>query len=138
MAKVPAEAKAVFEKQGPLPLATADKTGKPNVVMVAFWWWIDDENIAVVENFLRKTHDNLASTKWASMVSYDMSVRKSYQIKCKAEYLTSGPLYDEAKRRVEEYRKKAPIELPARGVWKLKVEELYLQTPGPDAGKKLA
>jgi len=72
------------------------------------------------------------------MVAYDMAIHKSYQIKCKAELVTSGPLFDEGKKRVEEYRKQAPVELPARAVWKLKVEELYFTAPGPTAGKRLA
>lgn len=138
MVKVPEEARAVFDKQRVIPLATVDNKGKPNVVMVAFWWWIDDEHVAVVENFLQKTRDNLASTKWGCLVAYDMSVHKSYQVKCKAELLTSGPVFDEGKKRVEEYMKKAPVELPARAVWKLKVEELWFQAPGPNAGKRLA
>ncbi len=36
MVKIPEEARAVFDKQRVIPLATVDKTGKPNVVMVAF------------------------------------------------------------------------------------------------------
>jgi predicted pyridoxine 5'-phosphate oxidase superfamily flavin-nucleotide-binding protein len=138
MVKVPEEAKAVFDKERIIPLATVDKAGKPNVVMVAFWWWVDDEHVAVVENFLQKTHDNLAATKWGCMVAYDMSVHKSYQIKCKAEYLTSGPLFDEGRKRVEEFMKNNPMEMPGRAVWKLKVEELYFTAPGPNAGKRLA
>ncbi len=138
MVKVPVDAKEVFNKQKIIPLATVDKAGKPNVVMVAFWWFIDDENVAVVENFFKKTHDNLAATKWASMVAFDMSIHKSYQIKCKAEQITSGPIYEEGRKRVEEFKKKNPLELPARTVWKLKVEELWFQAPGPDACKRLA
>jgi hypothetical protein len=138
MVKVPEEARAVFDKQRVIPLATADKSGKPNVVMVAFWWWIDDEHIAVVENFLQKTHENLAATKWGCMVAYNMEIHKSYQVKCRAELVTSGPLYEEGKKRVEEYRKKAPVELPAKAVWRLGVEELYFTAPDPNAGKRLA
>jgi predicted pyridoxine 5'-phosphate oxidase superfamily flavin-nucleotide-binding protein len=133
MVKVSEEVKEVFNKQRIIPLATVDKQGKPNVVMVAFWWFIDD-----VENFFQKTHDNLAATKWGCLVAYDMSVHKSYQIKCKAELVTSGPLFEEGKQRVEEYKKKNPVELPARAVWKLGVEELWFQAPGPNAGKRLA
>ncbi len=138
MVKLPEEAKEVFNKQKIIPLATVDKAGKPNVVMVAFWWFIDDDNVAVVENFFKKTHDNLAATKWATMVAFDMSIHKSYQIKCKAEQVTSGPIFEEGRKRVEEFKKKNPLELPARTVWKLKVEELWFQAPGPDAGKRLA
>jgi hypothetical protein len=72
------------------------------------------------------------------MVAYDMSVHKSYQIKCKAEYLTSGPLFDEGRKRVEEFIKNNPMEMPGRAVWKLKIEELYFTAPGPNAGKRLA
>jgi hypothetical protein len=72
------------------------------------------------------------------MVAYNMDIHKSYQIKCKAELVTSGPIFDEGKKRVEEFKKKNPMELPARAVWKLSVEELYFTAPGPNVGKRLA
>ncbi len=114
MVKVPEEARAVFEKQRVIPLATVDKSGKPNVVMVAFWWWIDDEHVAVVENFLHKTHDNLAATKWGCMVAYNMEIHKSYQIKCKAELVTSGPLFDEGRRGSRSTGRRPPWSSPPR------------------------
>lgn len=55
-----------------------------------------------------------------------------------AELVTSGPIFDEGKKRVEEFKKKNPMELPARAVWRLSVEELYFTAPGPNAGKRLA
>ena len=70
------------------------------------------------------------------MVAYNMEIHKSYQIKCKAEPVPSGPLFEEGKKRVEEYKKKASVELPAKAVWNLKVEELYFTAPGQTAEKR--
>ena len=50
------------------------------------------------------------------MVAYNIEIDKSYQIKCKAELVPSGPLFEEGKKRVEEYKKKASVELPAKAV----------------------
>ena len=103
-----------------------------------FWWWVDDEHVAIVENFFQKTHDNLTAKGWASISAYDMSVHKAYQIKCRVEYLTSGPLYDLRKEKMEEIMKGSTQQLPARAVWLLKAEEIYWITPSSEAGKRIA
>ena len=71
------------------------------------------------------------------MVAYDMAIHKSHQIMCNAELLAFGPIFDEGKKRVEQYTKKAPVERPTQAVWKLKVEKLQFQAPGQNARKRL-
>jgi len=138
MVKIPEEAKAVFMKQKVIPLATVTADGKPHEVYFMFWWWVDDEHMAVVENLFHKTHENLAAKGWASVSAYDMSVHKAYHLKCKAEYKTSGPLYDVRKEKMEALMPGSTQKLPARGVWLLKAEEIYFIAPGPESGKKIA
>ena len=67
-----------------------------------------------------------------------MSVHKAYQIKCKAEYLTSGPIFEVRKDKMEELMKGSTKQLPAKAVWLLKAEEIYTIAPGPESGKKIA
>jgi predicted pyridoxine 5'-phosphate oxidase superfamily flavin-nucleotide-binding protein len=138
MVNIPEEAKAVFSKQKVIPIATVSSDGKPHEVYFMFWWWVDNEHMAIVENLFNKTHDNLVKKGWASVSAFDMSVHKAYQIKCKAEYLTSGPLYEMRKEKMEEIMKDSTQQLPAKAVWLLKAEEIYSIVPGPEAGKKIA
>jgi len=53
MVVLPPEVKDVILKQKPLPIATADNAGNPNVVFIGMWKFIDDESIIVelVEEF---------------------------------------------------------------------------------------
>jgi predicted pyridoxine 5'-phosphate oxidase superfamily flavin-nucleotide-binding protein len=128
MVTIPAEAKEVFNKQRIIPFATVDSTGKPNNVVVAFWWFEGDDTIVIVDNFLGKSRKNLEATKWAAVNAYDMSKHLAYQIKGKTEIQTSGKHMEKAK---------TPMEMPAKAVVILKAEEIYFMAPGPKVGQKI-
>jgi predicted pyridoxine 5'-phosphate oxidase superfamily flavin-nucleotide-binding protein len=138
MVKVPEEAKAVFNKQRVIPIATVSGDGRPHEVYFMFWWWVDDEHMAIVENLFNKTHDNLVAKGWASISAFDLGAHRAYQLKCKAEHQQSGPLFDLRKQKMEEIMEGSTKQLPARSVWLLKVDEIYWITPSPEAGKKIA
>ncbi|MCX6643024.1 MAG: pyridoxamine 5'-phosphate oxidase family protein [Candidatus Bathyarchaeota archaeon] len=135
MVTIPAEAKEVFNKQRIIPFATVDSTGKPNNVVVAFWWFEGDDTIVIVDNFLGKSRKNLEATKWAAVNAYDMSKHLAYQIKGKTEIQTSGKHLEKAKLMVKEA--KTPMEMPAKAVVILKAEEIYFMAPGPKVGQKI-
>jgi len=59
MVNVPEDMKVVLEKQMVISMATADPSGKPNVILVGMWWWEDNVTLVVVDNFLNKTMRNL-------------------------------------------------------------------------------
>jgi predicted pyridoxine 5'-phosphate oxidase superfamily flavin-nucleotide-binding protein len=82
MVSVPEEVKSVFDKQRVISMATADKVGVPNVILVRMWWWDDDETVCVVDNYLNKTRRNLLENPRVSFVAWDREARKSFQIKC--------------------------------------------------------
>ena len=66
------------------------------------------------------------------MVDPDKKI--GYQFKGKAELVDEGPLYARIKAELE----KAPHPLPVpRYVARITVEEIYDQSPGPNAGKRL-
>jgi hypothetical protein len=46
--------RAVFEKPRVIPMATADRTDHPNVILVGMWFWADEEILCVSENYLNK------------------------------------------------------------------------------------
>ncbi len=60
--------------------------------------------------------------------------RQSYEIRVKIkEFQTSGPMVDQ----MNEALKKA-VGMTSRGVWVFEPVEVHNESPGPDAGKKLA
>jgi predicted pyridoxine 5'-phosphate oxidase superfamily flavin-nucleotide-binding protein len=75
----------------------------------------------------------LQKTKKASIYLYGDGVKGCYQIKGDAEIVTSGEAYEEAKKLFYE---KNP-NLPAKGLFVIKVTEVFECMPGADAGKKL-
>ncbi|MCL7476116.1 MAG: pyridoxamine 5'-phosphate oxidase family protein [Methanosarcinales archaeon] len=132
MVKLSTEVKEVIQKQKPLPIATADKTGKPNVIFVGMWKFIDDETIMIVDNFLKKTADNLKANPKLSLVAYDAESKKSYQVKGSVDYLEKGAMYDEAQAMALSKK------LPGKAVLIFHVEEVYDSVYGPNAGKKIS
>ena len=93
MVKMPTEIKEVISKQKPLPFATADKTGKPNVIFVTMWKILDDETILFVDNAYNKTRRNIEENPNVSIVAYDSEIKKSYKVNGTVEIETKGDRY---------------------------------------------
>lgn len=131
MVKMPPEIKDVVSKQKPLPIATADKSGKPNVVFVTMWKIIDDETLLFVDNFFNKTRKNLEANPNMAIVAYDSESKKSYQIKGTVDIETRGDRFTNAKEMADTKK------LPGRAAVVFHVKEIYDAIYGPNAGKKL-
>ena len=131
MVKVPENIKEAFNTQRVIPMATVNKEGVPNVIYVAIWWW-EDETLCVVNNFLNKTYANVKATGWVSFVCYGKN--GSFQIKCKAEDIKEGALYEKGHKMATE--RENP--LPGKSVVACKVIEIYQGSGGKGAGDKLA
>jgi predicted pyridoxine 5'-phosphate oxidase superfamily flavin-nucleotide-binding protein len=131
MVKMPPEIKDVVSKQKPLPIATADKSGKPNVVFVTMWKIIDDETLLFVDNFFNKTRKNLEANPNMAIVAYDSESKKSYQIKGTVDIETRGDRFTNAKEMADSKK------LPGRAAVVFHVKEIYDAIYGPNAGKKL-
>ena len=121
-----------FKSQKTIPMATVNEDGIPNVIYVAVWWWEDDETLCVVNNYLNKTLQNVNSTGWVCFVCYGKS--GSYQIKCRAVDVTSGPIFEKGKKIATDRERP----LPGRSTVVCKVEEIYQGSGGKGAGQKLA
>lgn len=132
MAKLSNDVKDVLNKQKPLPIATADKSGKPNVIFVGMWKIIDDETIMIVDNYFKVTAANIKANPHMAIVAYDSETKQSYQVKGRADYLDKGPQFEEAKAIAESKK------FPGKAAVILHVEEVYTQFYGPDAGKRIA
>ncbi len=131
MVKMPPEIKDVIAKQKPLPFATADKSGKPNVNFVTMWKILDDETILFVDNAYNKTRMNLEANPVVAIVAYDSEIKKSYQIKGSVEIETKGDRYKIA-REMADLKKQA-----GKAAVIFHVKEIYDSSVGA-GGKKIA
>ena len=130
MVKFDAEMKSEFLKLKTIYLATASKKGIPNVVPIGAMFLMDDETLWVVDNFMKKTMNNIKENGFASFDIWNPDGDMSYQVKCKAVYENSGADYEKAKQMMHE---KKP-QLPAKGLVKLTFCKIFQVKPGPGAG----
>ena len=132
MVIMPDEIKDVVAKQKPLPIATSDKNGKPNVVFVTMWKILDDETILIVDNFMKKTRTNLEENPNMAIVAYDSDIKRSFQLKGIVDLETRGDRYAIAEEMARAKNR------PAKVAVVFHVKEIFDATAGPNAGKKLA
>lgn len=133
LVKVPEDVRKTFEKSRVIPMATADLTGKPNVILVGMWWWEDEETLVVVNNYLNKTLKNLKANPRVAFVGRDGENRKCFQIKCSADIQDEGPLYEKG-REMATGRERA---MPGKAVVVLKVDEIYQAQGGQGSGDRI-
>lgn len=131
MVVLPPEVKDVILKQKPLPIATADNEGNPNVVFIGMWKFIDDETIMIVDNFFKKTAENLKANPKMTLVAYDGESKKSYKVKGSIDYLEQGDKFEEAKAIAESKK------MPGKAAVIFHIEEVYNVMYGPNAGERI-
>jgi hypothetical protein len=129
--KLPKKVKDIFNNEPIHQLATASKNGVPNISNVGAKYLLDDETIIIVDNYMVKTLSNVIKNPAVSILA--RSGKESYQIKGSCSYFTSGNLYEEAK----EWMKSIGEKYPAKGVLKIKVENIYNSNSGAGAGEGL-
>ena len=133
MVKMPPEVKETLEKQKPVPIATASKTGVPNVVFIGLLKIIDDETLMIADNFFYKTAANLAENPKISILCYNGETKKSFQIKGNVTLCKEGENFNQMREWVHGINNK----LPAKGCVMVKISEIYNAMWGPAAGKQL-
>jgi len=135
MAKITQEMKEVIEKTRGWAFATSTKEGIPNVVPIHFIKIVSDNEIMFVDIFMKKTLENIKQSPYValSVWDWDATPRKGYQFKGQAKIETSGSLFEEGVKIV----KAEKPELDPKGVIIVKVNSIYITSPGPDAGKEV-
>ena len=115
-------------------LGTKNAKGDVHLINVGGAGAVDPETIFVGQIFMKATTENLAHSKkdgsHASMlVSKGM---ESYEVRCSVKDLvTAGPMFDKMK---ETFK---AMKFDLKGVWLLKVEEVYNESPTWDSGRKM-
>ena len=109
--------------------------GEPNVVPVAFKFVTDDGRLAVGDVFLETTLNNIRANNGRIAISvYDSKSLEGYQVKGRAEYLTSGEIVDTFKQMVEKMFNGAAT---AKGALLITPEKVIVITPGADNKKEI-
>ena len=116
-------------------VATAAKTGQPNVTPKGSLKLLDDQHVIFADLFSLKTRQNLQENPQVAVTVIDPATAKGYQLKGRAEMLTSGPLFDEMAKQLKGSPRGLP---PMQYLVKITVEAVFDQSVGPDAGKQIA
>ncbi len=131
--KILNEVKRLFNKQDLVAFGTADKKGNPNIVPIHWKILLDDETILLLDNFMKKTKENIQENKKVCISFWNTEPEEAYKIKGTAKYHKEGITYEKGK---EFIQSKRPGQNP-KGVVEIKIEEIYTIKSGPDAGKRL-
>jgi len=134
MVKMPVEVRETLEKQKPIPIATASKSGVPNVVFVGLLKIVDDETLMLADNFFNKTAQNLMENPKIAILCYNSETKKSFQIKGNVMLCKEGENFDAMRSWVHGINNK----LPAKACVMVKITEVYNAMWGPAAGKQIA
>ena len=118
MAKLPeVVSQAWDDRQGPIVLATCDSDGNPNIIYASCVKKYDEEKLVVADNYFNKTRANIQAGSRGAIL-FITSKGKSFQVKGKIEYCTSGEIFDDMKQWL------AP-KFPGNAAAALVVEDVY-------------
>ena len=94
MVKLTEEAKQAIGTIHPAYIATASKTGKPNVSAKGSLRVMDDEHVLFNDINSPRTVSNLRENPQVAIICLDTATRKGVRIWGKAEIISSGELFD--------------------------------------------
>ncbi len=133
MAKITEEVKEVVGKSKGLAVATATKEGEPNVVPIAFGKVLSEDEVLLMDVFMEKTKENIKANPRVAISVWDMDTFKGYQLKGSARIETSGSVFDDGVNMV----KSMMPQLSPKAAVIVKVDSIYVTSPGSDLGKKV-
>ena len=113
-------------------VATSAPGGRLNVAPKGSIQVLDDHTLVYADVFPKKTSSNLERNPEIAVGLVDGG--QGYQLKGRAELLSSGPIYDRVKATLAEKVPGLPV---PKHVVKIAVEEIYSLTPGPEAGARI-
>jgi len=109
-------------------LASCDKN--PNVIPVLFKT-IDEDKLVIFDVFMNKTLDNIKVNENVAITVYNDNTLQGYQIKGTAIYTTDEDLVKAGNSVTNKFN------LTTKGALIVEPTEAYIQSPGPDIGKKI-
>jgi uncharacterized protein len=118
MAKLTEEAKRAIETIRPALIATASKTGKPNVSAKGSLRILDDEHIIFADVSSPRTVTNIKENPQVAIICLDSVTRKGCRIWGKSEIINSGEIFEKI---ASEFTRRS---VNIKSVVKINVEEL--------------
>jgi len=94
MAKLTEEAKQAIGTIHPAYIATASKTGKPNVSAKGSLRVLDDEHVIFTDVHSPRTIANIKENQQVAIICLDAATRKGVRIWGKAEIISFGDLFN--------------------------------------------
>ena len=131
MAKITNEMKDIASKTKGFALATATKDGDPHVIPVGFGKVLSDDEILLVDVFMKKALENIKANPKVAVSVWDYDGLKGYEFKGIARIETSGNAFEDSVKMV----KSVFPQFDAKAAVIVKVDSIYDLTPGPEAGK---
>jgi uncharacterized protein len=131
--KIPPTVQSLFNRTDLVPFGTVDIQGNPNINVIFWKKIINDESILLIDSFMKTTKKNLTENNKVCLSFWDPKTEEGYKVKGVATYHTDGNIYNEGKQYIQS---KNPNRIP-KGVVQISVKEIFVLTPGPDAGKQL-
>lgn len=87
---------AWINRDGPIVFATVDRAGVPNAIYASSVQAYDDTTFVIADNYFHKTRANLLAGSRGALL-FITKARRSYQLKGRITYHTSGPVFDTMK-----------------------------------------
>jgi predicted pyridoxine 5'-phosphate oxidase superfamily flavin-nucleotide-binding protein len=131
MAKITDEMKDIASKTKGFALATATKDGDPHVIPVGFGKVLSDDEVLLVNVFMKKALENIKANPKVAVSVWDYDGLKGYEFKGIARIETSGNAFEDSVKMV----KSVFPQFDAKAAVVVKVDSIYDAAPGPDAGK---
>ena len=127
--KLIGDVKEIFESEMCHQMATSSLDGAVNISNVGAKYLREDGAIVVVDNYMKKTKDNvIVNPRVAILVRKE---KVSYQIKGTCRYVDDGPEFEAAR----SWMKAKADKYPAKGALIITPEAVYDSTTGPCAGE---
>jgi hypothetical protein len=115
-------------------LGTKSSKGDVHLINVGGCGAVDPETIFVGEIFMKATGENLRLAKQQGSKASLLASKgpESYEIRCSVkDYVTSGPMFDKMKETF------AAMKFDLKGLWLLKPEEIWNESPTWDSGRRM-
>ena len=127
MVKFSDELRALFEV-AVIGVATCSADGIPNVIAISDARILDDDTIAISNQFMNKTAKNLAENPRISVLLIDFPGIRTVQLRGRLERMEdSGPIFEEMSRRIDaidtEFNLGGLFKLRAAGI--VKIHEIF-------------
>ena len=136
MTVMPANVQEVFKEIDNVVFCTAREDGQPNACIVGMKAIIDDETVYVSDQFFNKTLANLQVNPKVAITFWEGT--EAYELHGTARYVNEGAEFEAQKAWVDAAFEGMGLPIRAKGGCFVSVEAIFISSPGPTAGDKIA